>query len=434
MSAATLNLHMMNHMYQNNLSGERILKKVIVVGAGAAGLMAAYAAACGGSDVTVIERNEKCGKKIYITGKGRCNLTNNCDIPEFFEHVVSNPRFLYSSLYGFTIEQTMRLFEDELGLRIKTERGNRVFPASDKSSDVISSLVKGLEKKGVKIVLNKKADKLLIEDGTIKGVSCNGEIYYADSVIIAAGGLSYPSTGSDGYGFKLAKMAGHTITKTYPSLVPLITEETWVKELMGLSLRNISVSFYKDGKKIYDDFGEMLFTHFGVSGPVILTASSYLAKRISDGNLTMYIDCKPALSEDELDRRILRDFSEQKNCHFSNSLGKLLPRKLIPVIVRLSRIKSDKPVNSVSVAERKGLVRLIKNLKLTITKTGGYNEAVITKGGIDVKEINPSTLESKLVKNLYFAGEIIDVDALTGGYNLQIAWSTGYTAGISIDK
>ncbi len=410
------------------------MKKVIIIGAGAAGMMAAYAAASGANSVQIIEKNEKCGKKIYITGKGRCNLTNNCDISDFFEHVISNPRFLYSSVYGFTIEQTMELFSKELGLRIKTERGNRVFPESDKSSDVINSLVKGLKEKGVKIILNKRAEKLIIKDNVIKGVACGNEIYEADAVIIAAGGLSYPSTGSDGDGFRLAESAGHSITETYPSLVPLIVRETWVKELMGLSLRNVSVSFYKDNKKIYSDFGEMLFTHFGVSGPLILTASSYLAKQIRSENLTMYIDCKPALSEEELDMRLLRDFGEKKNCHFGNSLGKLLPRKLIPVVVKLSGIKEDKPVNSVSAAERKKLMRLIKNLPLTITGTGNYNEAVITKGGVSVKEINPSTMESKLIKNLYFAGEIIDVDALTGGYNLQIAWSTGYMAGKSISE
>lgn len=407
-------------------------RRIVVVGAGAAGMMAAYAAAHDGNSVKIIERNEKCGKKIYITGKGRCNLTNNCDIQDFFEHVVSNPRFLYSSVYGFTIEQTMKLFSDELGLKIKTERGNRVFPASDKSSDVINSLVKGLKLKGVEVVFNKRADRLIINNGEVKGIACGNKIYEADAVIIATGGLSYPSTGSTGDGFTLAKSAGHSVTPTYPALVSLTAKEKWVKELMGLSLRNVSVSFYDGDKKVYTDFGEMLFTHFGVSGPVVLTASSYLAKRIRNGGITMHIDCKPALDADGLTKRILRDFEMQKNCYFANSLDKLLPRKLIPVIVKLSGIRYDKPVNSVSVQERKRLASCIKDLRLTITGTGDYNDAVITGGGINVKEINPSTLESKLVKNLYFAGEVIDVDAVTGGYNLQIAWSTGYTAGSSV--
>lgn len=406
--------------------------KVIVVGAGAAGMMAAYAAALGGNAVQIIERNEKCGKKLYITGKGRCNLTNNCDVQDFFEHVVSNPRFLYSSLYGFTAEQTMDFFSKELGLRIKTERGNRVFPVSDKSSDVINSLVRGLQSKGVDIIYNKRVDRLIISDGVVKGAACGNEVYESDSVIIATGGLSYPSTGSTGDGYMLAASAGHSITETYPALVPLMVKEEWVKELMGLSLRNVTVSFYINNKKIYSEFGEMLFTHFGVSGPLILTASSYLTKQIKSGKLSMYIDCKPALSEEELDQRILRDFEKQKNCYFGNSLGKLLPKKLIPVVIKLSGIRYDKPVNSISAEERRKLVRLIKNIGLTVKDTRDYNEAVITKGGINVKEINPSTLESKIVKNLYFAGEVIDVDAVTGGYNLQIAWSTGYTAGSSI--
>lgn len=406
--------------------------KVIVVGAGAAGMMAAYAAALGGNAVQIIERNEKCGKKLYITGKGRCNLTNNCDVQDFFEHVVSNPRFLYSSLYGFTAEQTMDFFSKELGLRIKTERGNRVFPVSDKSSDVINSLVRGLQSKGVDIIYNKRVDRLIISDGVVKGAASGNEVYESDSVIIATGGLSYPSTGSTGDGYMLAASAGHSITETYPALVPLMVKEEWVKELMGLSLRNVTVSFYMNNKKIYSEFGEMLFTHFGVSGPLILTASSYLTKQIKSGKLSMYIDCKPALSEEELDQRILRDFEKQKNCYFGNSLGKLLPKKLIPVVIKLSGIRYDKPVNSISAEERRKLVRLIKNIGLTVKDTRDYNEAVITKGGINVKEINPSTLESKIVKNLYFAGEVIDVDAVTGGYNLQIAWSTGYTAGSSI--
>lgn len=328
--------------------------------------------------------------------------------------------------------QTIELFSDVLKLPVKTERGGRVFPASDKSSDVIKALTTALKKYKVNIMLNTAVKDILIESGRVTGVSTDSGIYNSDAVIIATGGLAYPQTGSTGDGYAFAKKAGHTVTKTYPALVPFNVKEDWPKELMGLSLRNVSVTFKKDNKILYSDFGEMLFTHFGVSGPLILTAGSYLTDYIIKGDIDMYIDLKPVLSEAELDARIIRDFNESKNVHFSNSLKKLLPHRLIDVVVKLSGIDAYKPVNSVTAKERKKLVDILKNLPVTITGARGYNEAIITRGGVNVNEINPQTMESKLVKNLYFAGEVIDTDAVTGGFNLQIAWSTGYTAGMSI--
>ncbi len=408
------------------------MSKVIIIGAGASGMMAAYAAKKAGHDVTVIEKNEKCGKKIYITGKGRCNLTNNCDAGDFIEKVVSNPKFLYSSIYMLTPAQTIELFADQLNLPIKTERGDRVFPVSDKSSDVIKALTSVLERYKTHIMLNTTVKDIIIENQKVRGVITDAGTIYSDAVIIACGGLAYPQTGSTGDGYRFAKKAGHTITKTYPALVPFETKEEWSGHLMGLSLRNVSVTFKKNDKILYSGFGEMLFTHFGVSGPLILTASCYLINYISKDYIDMYIDLKPALSKSELDARIIRDFSEAKNARFSNSLKKLLPHRLIGVVVDLSGIDENKPVNSVTATERKQLAKIIKALPLTITRTRGYNEAIITRGGVKVNEIDPSTMESKLVDNLYFAGEVIDVDAVTGGFNLQIAWSTGYTAGMSI--
>lgn len=411
------------------------MSKVIIIGAGAAGMMAAYAAAKNGHSVTIIERNEKCGKKIYITGKGRCNLTNACEPDVFFENVITNSKFMYSSFYTLSNTQTMELFSDELGLHIKTERGGRVFPESDKSSDVISALTRALKRYDVKILFNVKVVKLIINDNVIKGVQLtDGSSVEADSVIVATGGISYKSTGSDGDGYKFARQAGHTIKSTSPSLVPMNTKEEWVTSLQGLSLKNVTVSFFSGDKKIYEEFGEMLFTHFGVSGPLILTASSRIGKQIynNNGNIKMFIDCKPALSEDELEQRIIRDFETMLNQQFKNALGKLFPKKLIPVIVNLSGIKPEKPVNSITKDERHKLAHMIKSLPITILGLRDYNEAIITRGGISVNEINPSTMESKLCNNLFFAGEVLDVDAVTGGYNLQIAWSTGYLAGLSV--
>lgn len=407
--------------------------KVIVIGAGAAGMMAAYGAALNKHEVIIYEKNEKCGKKIYITGKGRCNLTNACDAEEFFERIVTNSKFMYSSYYTMTNYQTMELFSDVFGLDIKTERGNRVFPLSDKSSDVINCIVRTLKKMNVCIKLNQKVDELIIEGDSVKGIISEGKRIYSDAVIVATGGKSYASTGSTGDGYEFARQCGHTIAEPLPALVPLVTKESWVKDLQGLSLKNIEVTFTTDNKVIYSDFGEMIFTHYGVSGPVILSAGSYIRKRIANGNkISLSIDLKPALKEEQLERRIIRDFEEQSNQQYKNSLGKLLPRKLIPVIVELTGINPKKQVNEITKEERSKLVHILKNLQCTVTGTRDFNEAIITQGGVNVKEINPATMESKKCKNLYFAGEVIDVDAVTGGYNLQVAWSTGYLAGISV--
>lgn len=408
--------------------------KVVIVGAGAAGMMAAYGAALNGHDVTVLEKNEKCGKKLYITGKGRCNITNACEPEEFFDRIVSNSKFMYSPFYSLTNMQTMDLFADTFGLDIKTERGNRVFPSSDKSSDVIRALTKALNRMNVKIKLNSQVTGLIISDNTVKGVKTHGFSYEADAVIIATGGLSYASTGSTGDGYGFAKSAGHSVTPLCPALVPLEVKQEWVTELQGLSLKNIEVTFTADGKRLYSEFGEMIFTHFGVSGPVILSASSYIGNRVASGCVVeLNIDLKPALGYEQLLKRITRDFEERHNQQFKNSLTKLLPSKLIPVIVRMTGINPDKKVNSVTKEERSRLAHVLKNLSCTISGLRGYNEAIITRGGINVKEINPATMESKKCRGLYFAGEVIDVDAVTGGYNLQIAWSTGYLAGTSIE-
>lgn len=409
------------------------MSKVIIIGAGAAGMMAAYSAAKCGHEVTIIEKNEKCGKKLFITGKGRCNLTNACDAEEFFDKIVTNPKFMYSAFYTFTNYQCMDLFENEFGLEIKTERGQRVFTASDKSYDVINALKGALKKAGVRIILNKKVTELIITDNVVCGVKCGDEEFRAHAVIVATGGNSYKSTGSDGDGYRFAKAAGHTIKNVEPALVPLVTKEAWVKDLQGLSLRNIGVTYMSGSKVIYSDFGEMIFTHYGVSGPVVLTASSYIGKKINGGSITMIIDLKPALKDQQLEARIIRDFEEKPNLIFKNSLSKLLPKKLIPVIVSLSGIDPMKQVNSVTREERIKLVQLLKNLTCTITGLRDFNEAIVTRGGVCVKEVVPGTMESKLCKHLYFAGEVLDVDAVTGGFNLQVAWSTGYLAGMEIE-
>ena len=439
-------------------------KNVIVIGGGASGMAAAYAASLCGHRVTLLEKNEKLGKKIYITGKGRCNCTNASDIGTILKNVVSNPKFLYSALYTFSNED-LCTFLTEHGCPVKTERGNRVFPVSDHSSDVTRAWERALLKNGVRIRYHAEVTGLIFSENTdsgvcetlepslssemkskdftrenaashrvVTGVRLKGEILYADHVIVATGGLSYPTTGSTGDGYGFAESAGHSIEPTAPSLVSLHVSEPWVRELSGLSLKNIRVSLAEDGKApFYEDFGEMLFTLFGVSGPVILSASAVAAKRISAGKLlNLHIDLKPALSEAELDARILRDFSESMNKRFKNALDGLLPKSLIPVIVSLSGIPEEKPVNAITREERLALVSLLKGLPLTVTGTGGYAEAVITQGGISTREIDPSTMKSKKAGNLSFAGEVLDVDAMTGGYNLQIAWSTGYLAGLSV--
>lgn len=410
------------------------MKKVLVIGGGAAGMMAAYHAAAGGNSVTLLEQNEKLGKKLFITGKGRCNLTNAGEMEELFANVMSNRKFLYSAFYAFDNGQVISFFEEQ-GLHTKVERGNRVFPQSDHSSDVIAALRRGLDRVGVTVKLHTKVDRLLIAEGLVKGVKLSdGTKISADAVIVATGGLSYPSTGSTGDGLRMAESCGHRLVACTPSLVPFETKETWVKDLQGLSLRNVSVSIFHGKKKLYEDFGEMLFTHFGVSGPLILSASGSIKPKLFSERLKILIDLKPALSEEQLDQRVLRDFDEMKNKQFRNALGHLLPSKMIPVLIELSGIHPDKKVNEISKEERKHLVYLLKHLPLTIKGLRGWNEAIITKGGISVKDVNPSTMESKLVQGLYFCGEVLDLDALTGGYNLQIAWSTGYLAGISISQ
>lgn len=410
------------------------MKKIYVIGGGASGMIAAIAAARNGHKVTIFEKNEKLGKKLYITGKGRCNLTNACDRDTFFESVMSNPKFLFKSYHQLSTYDVINFFE-ELGLKTKIERGNRVFPLSDKSSDVISALRNELVRLGVDIRYRSEVRDILFSDGSFSGLILkdSNEELHGDAVIIATGGISYPLTGSTGDGYEYAKKAGHTITDLSPSLVPIYVSETYIKELMGLSLKNIMVTVKTEQKEIYKDFGELVFTHFGVSGPLILSASSHIVPYIKNKEkLTISIDLKPALTIEQLDARIVRDFDENKNKLFKNSLNHLLPNKLIDVIIRLSYINPDKQVNSITKEERLNLVELLKNLTFNITKLAPYNQAVITKGGISVKEINPSTMESKLIKNMYFVGEVLDLDALTGGYNLQIAWSTGYLAGKSV--
>ena len=408
------------------------MSKVVVVGGGAAGMMAAYQAAKNGHKVILVDKNEKLGKKIYITGKGRCNLTNAGELEQIFNNIMTNRKFLYSALYSFTNDDVINFFETN-GMKTKIERGNRVFPVSDHSSDVISTVAKTLRKNHVDIRLFTPVKDLIITNDKACGVLLeNGEKIMCDSVIIATGGLSYPSTGSTGDGYRFAKDSGHTINKCEPSLVPMNIKEEWVKELQGLSLRNVNVRIINGKKKLYNELGEMLFTHFGVSGPLILTASAMINRKYFDENLKIIIDLKPALDMEQLNKRILRDFEEELNKQFKNSLNKLLPSKLIPVVINLSGIDPDKQVNTITKEERQKLAYQLKNLEISFNGFRGWNEAIITKGGISVKDINPSTMESKIVNNLYFCGEILDLDALTGGYNLQIAWSTGYLAGDSV--
>lgn len=406
--------------------------KVIVIGGGAAGMMAAAAAAEQGAEVVLFEKNEKTGKKLFITGKGRCNLTNACDIEELFRNVVTNPRFLYSAFYGFDNRAVMDWFE-KAGCPLKTERGGRVFPVSDHSSDVIAALTRQLKKGKVNVRLDTAVRKLIVREDRVRGVElAGGFAEYGDAVILATGGLSYPLTGSDGDGYRMAAKYGHTIKEMSPSLVPLTVQEEWCRSLQGLSLKNVKVFLGIKGKKpFYEGFGEMLFTHFGVSGPLILSASSYYGKRGKGEKIILRLDLKPALTMEQLDRRLLRDFEENKNRQFKNSLRGLFPAKLIPVMVALSGIDGEKKIHEITKEERARFAYCIKNMEMTVSGTRGYEEAVITRGGIHVKEVNPSTMESKIVKNLYFAGEILDVDALTGGFNLQIAWATGYQAGVS---
>lgn len=413
------------------------MSHVIVVGGGAAGMFAAIAAAKNGHQVMLYEKNEKLGKKIFITGKGRCNITNAADMEELFDAVVTNSKFLYSSFYGYTNQNVIDFFEDA-GVPVKIERGNRVFPISDHSSDVIRALEREMKKVGVKVCLNTEVKSVEAEKGKFnKVVLKDATTQTADACIVATGGLSYRSTGSTGDGFRFAENVGHKVTQCFPSLVPMETKEPWICELQGLSLRNVEAKILDGKKELYKDFGEMLFTHFGVSGPLIISASSYVGKKFMDKNgqkkeLTLEIDLKPALTEEQLDQRVLRDFEENHNRQFKNAITKLFPTKLIPVMLELGGIDPEKKVNSIEKEERKQFVHLIKHFRMTLTGLRGYPEAIITKGGVNVKEIDPGTMESKLVKGLYFAGEVLDLDALTGGFNLQIAWSTGYAAGNAI--
>ncbi len=409
------------------------MSRVIVVGGGAAGMMAAITAAENGHSVQILEQNEKLGRKIYITGKGRCNVTNACEADKLFENVVSNPKFLYSAFNEFTNEQTMRFIEDA-GCPLKVERGDRVFPVSDHASDVTAALERVLKKQNVRVRLHTKVQSLLWEDGRILGVLLqkNQEKVLADAVIVATGGLSYPSTGSTGDGYLMAEWAGHTVTECRPSLVPFEIKETWCKDLQGLSLKNVRLTLLCDGKRIYEEFGEMLFTHFGISGPLVLSASSFYGRCKKKDSVFVSIDLKPALSAEQLDKRILRDFEENLNRQFKNSLGKLFPAKIIPIMIKESGVDPEKKIHEVTKEERQALVRVTKNLQMQVSGLRGFAEAIITQGGVRVKEINPSTMESKLISGLYFAGEVLDLDALTGGFNLQIAWSTGYLAGRSV--
>lgn len=402
---------------------------VIIIGGGAAGCIAAITAAKQGRIVAIFEKNGRLGKKLLITGKGRCNITNNCTQEELMQNIPCNPRFLYSAFSQFSPQDVMDFFENE-GVPLKTERGNRVFPQSDKAKDIVVALEKCIKEYGVKLVAN-KVTALILEDGVCKGVKCNDEEYFAESVLIATGGKSYPATGSTGDGYTLAISAGHTVTPLKPSLVPIVAEEKYCSDMMGLSLKNVTLNLYDEKKKIYSEMGEMLFTHFGISGPLVLSASSHIRK-MERGRYKIFIDLKPSLSEEKLDLRIQRDFADNINKSFINSLGKLLPNKMIPVVVGLSGIPFDLKVNSITKEQRKNLVKLLKAFPITVTGFRPIEEAIVTSGGVSVKEINPKTMESKLVKGLFFAGEVIDVDGYTGGFNLQIAFSTGYCAGLNI--
>ena len=408
-------------------------KKVIVIGAGASGLMAAGTAAENGHNVILVERNDKVARKVMITGKGRCNVTNNCTlINDLIANVPTNGRFLYGAFSKFMPIDTMEFFED-MGVSLKVERGNRVFPESDKAVEIVDALNAFSQDAGVKRIKG-RATQLITEDGEIRGVKLeDGEELFADAVIVATGGVSYPLTGSTGDGYTLAKQVGHTVTELKPSLVPLVCHEGFCMDLQGLALKNVEISVLDTDtyKEVYKDFGEMLFTHFGVSGPLVLSASSHM-KDIKPRKYEIHIDLKPALSYEQLDKRIQRDFLENSNKNFINALDALLPKKLVPVIVKLSGIKPAVKVNQITKQQRSELVNLLKDLKVTVTGFRPIEEAIVTSGGISIKEIDPKTMESKLCKGLYFAGEVIDVDAYTGGFNLQIAFSTGKLAGSSI--
>ena len=404
------------------------MAKVIVIGAGPAGIMAAIHASKK-HNVTILDGNDRIGKKLFITGKGRCNVTNSKDISEFFDYIPGNPHFLYSALYSYTNEDTMNFFEN-VGIKLKVERGGRVFPMSDKSSDIIKGLSIGLKESNVQVKLNSKVTNIIYDANKIVGVEINNSTkLYGDYFIIATGGASYPLTGSRGEGQKFAKKLGHTIIELKPSLVPIELNESWLKDLMGLSLKNISLSILKNNKVLYKNQGEMLFTNYGISGPLVLSGSRYVK---NEGSYEASIDLKPALNESEVDKRIQKDFLKYQNKEFKNALDDLLPKKLIPLIINLSNIPLDKKVNVITKEERKKLLHILKDLRVKIKGLRPIEEAIVTAGGVNTLEIDPSTMKSKIISNLSFAGEVIDVDAFTGGYNVQIALSTGYIAGNSI--
>ncbi len=404
-------------------------EKICIVGAGPAGIIAAGIAGSRGKDVTLIEKNERIGKKLFITGKGRCNITNNAPIEDFFDNVMKNKNFLYSSFYSFTNRDIINLLES-YGLKTKVERGNRVFPLSDKSSDVIKAFQKYLSDNNVKLLLNTNVNSIDLENEKFI-VKIDKEEMIFDKLIIATGGKSYPTTGSNGDGYIFAERLGHTITKIKPSLVPIEIKESWIKELQGESLKNVTLSAYAKKKLLYEEFGEMIFTHYGISGPIVLSMSNYLHRYINDG-INFFIDLKPALDNKKLDNRILRDFELNNNKKIKNALDDLLPQKLIPIILFISALDPEKTVNQITKEERLNLLDSIKAFPLSFKSFRPIEEAIVTSGGVSTKEINPSTMESKLVQGLYFAGEVIDVDALTGGYNLQIAYSTGFLAGSNV--
>ena len=412
--------------------------KVLVIGGGPAGMMAAISSAESGNEVIILEKMQQLGKKLLITGKGRCNITSSLDMEEFIKNTPGNGRFLYSCYKQYTNQDIINFLKQE-GLEVKEERGNRVFPVTDKSIDVLKCFAKKIKELGIKVKYNTKVEEILVENNNVVGVIAEGNKIKADKVILATGGKSYPLTGSTGDGYKLAKKVGHTITKIQPSLVPL---ESYNKDicqsLQGLSLKNVKIQIedVEENKNIYEDFGEMIFTHFGVSGPTILSGSAHLLRykkievKLKNKKIILKIDLKPALTEEKLDERILRDFSKQQNKQFKNSLNELLPQKLISTVIEKSKIKPDKKINEITKEERKTIVKLLKEFSIKIKGFRPIEEAIITSGGISIKEINPKTMESKIIKGLYFAGEIIDVDSYTGGFNLQIAYSTGYVAGM----
>ena len=408
------------------------MSSVSVIGGGAAGMMAAYAAAQYGHKVVLLEKNEKLGKKLFITGKGRCNVTNACGQDKLFDNIVSNPKFLYSAFYDFDNQQVMELIRNA-GCPLKVERGERVFPVSDHSSDVIAALEGLLRKAGVEVRLRTTVSEVLVRDGQVTGVrTTDDRILTASAAILATGGLSYPTTGATGDGYRMAARLGHTVKECRPALVPMEISEPWCGLLQGLSLKNVTLTMCCGTKKIWQGFGEMLFTHFGISGPLVLSASSFYLKCKKPEEVTVTIDLKPALTAEQLDKRLLRDFEQNLNKQFKNVIGSLYPARLTPVMIDLSGIDGEKRIHEITRQERDRLIETTKKMQMHVSGLRDYTEAIITQGGVKVKEVNPSTMESKLIKGLYFAGEILDLDAVTGGFNLQIAWSTGHLAGSSI--